>query len=115
MHESHVIPILTYILAKQLSKRLLKTITDTMKYLTVKKKTYVDAVIRKELLEGSQEKGYQYTKLNEKKPVILIMGGSGGSRIINETIRKNLSTLLINYQIIHICGNDGVEIGRAHV
>src|SRR5690625_6141176 len=37
------------------------------------------------------------------------MGGSGGSRIINETIRKNLSTLLINYQIIHICGNDGVD------
>src|SRR5690625_5515616 len=80
-----------------------------MNYLPVKKTTNVGAVVRKELLEGSQEKGYQFTKLNEKKPVILIMGGSGGSRIINETIRKNLSTLLINYQIIHICGIDGVD------
>src|SRR5690625_7695525 len=79
-----------------------------MNYLPVKKTTNVGAVVRKELLEGSQEQGYHFTKLNEKKPVILIMGGSGCSTITNETIRKNLSTLLINYQIIHICGNDGV-------
>lgn len=37
------------------------------------------------------------------------MGGSGGSRKINEMIRKNLSILLINYQVIHICGDDGID------
>src|SRR5699024_12410348 len=58
---------------------------------------------------GTKKKDINLLKLNKKKPVILIIGGSGGSRIINETIRKNLSTLLINYQIIHICGNDGVD------
>lgn len=108
-HESDFTPGLANRLATPFSKRILTTFPETMNYLPVKKTTNVGAVVRKELLEGSQEKGYQFTKLNEKKPVILIMGGSGGSRIINETIRKNLSTLLINYQIIHICGNEGVD------
>src|SRR5699024_1875044 len=36
------------------------------------------------------------------------MVGGGGSRINNETNNKNLTTLLINNLIIHICGNDGV-------
>src|SRR5699024_11159542 len=95
------------------SKRILTTFPETMNYLPVKKTTNVGAVVRKELLEGSQEKGYQFTKLNEKKPVILIMGGSGGSRIINETIRKNLSTLLINYQIKYIYAITDYIISRA--
>lgn len=108
-HESDFTPGLANRLATPFSKKILTTFPETVNYLPVKKTINVGAVVRKELIEGSQEKGYQLTKFNELKPVILIMGGSGGSRIINEIVRDNLSTLLVNYQIIHICGADGID------
>ncbi len=108
-HESDFTPGLANRLATPFSKRILTTFPETVNYLPIKKTTNVGAVVRKELIKGSEENGYQLTKLNDTKPVVLIMGGSGGSRTINEIIRENLSTLLVNYQIIHICGDDGVD------
>lgn len=46
-------------------------------------------------------------KLDEKKPVILICGGSLGSTYINEIIYNLLPTLLKSYNIIHIAGKHG--------
>src|SRR5699024_12378248 len=37
------------------------------------------------------------------------MGGSIGSQNINETIRKNITNLLENYQIVHICGKNNID------
>lgn len=108
-HESDFTPGLANRLATPFSQRILTTFPETVNYLPVKKTTNVGAVVRKELIEGSQKNGYQLTNLNDSKPVILIMGGSGGSRAINEVVRKNLSTLLVEYQIIHICGDDGID------
>lgn len=109
IHESDFTPGLANKLATPFAKRILTTFPETVNYLPAKKTTHVGAVIRKELITGTQEAGYRYTGLNKNKPVILIMGGSGGSRKINEMIRKNLSILLINYQVIHICGDDGID------
>lgn len=37
------------------------------------------------------------------------MGGSLGSKLINEEIRKNLDRLLSEFNIIHICGKGNIE------
>lgn len=42
--------------------------------------------------------------LNEKKKTIYITGGSQGASIINETIEKCLSDLVIQYNVVHQCG-----------
>jgi UDP-N-acetylglucosamine--N-acetylmuramyl-(pentapeptide) pyrophosphoryl-undecaprenol N-acetylglucosamine transferase len=44
-----------------------------------------------------------------KKPVILVLGGGSGSIAVNNAVRKNLSLLLKNYDILHLCGKGNIE------
>lgn len=80
-----------------------------MKYLPEKKASYVGAVIRDELFTGDKKTGLEFAQLQGEKPVLLIMGGSGGSEKINETIREALGELLTIFEIIHICGSGKVD------
>ena len=41
--------------------------------------------------------------------MILIIGGSLGSRVINETVRRLLPELLKKYQVIHLCGKGNLD------
>ena len=48
-------------------------------------------------------------KLNfDERKVLLIMGGSLGSKKINDFIRANLN-MLNNFQVIHICGKNNCD------
>ena len=47
--------------------------------------------------------------LTKKKPVLLIIGGSLGSKAINESVRKILSELLKEFYIIHLCGKGNLD------
>lgn len=104
VHESDFTPGLANKLATPFAKRILTTFPETVNYLPVKKTEYIGAIVRKELLEGSKEKGYELTGLNASLPILLVMGGSGGSENINRLIRTHLDTLLETHQVIHICG-----------
>jgi len=65
--------------------------------------------IREELLNGSKILGLRFCGFSGNKPVLMIMGGSLGARAINEAIRKGIDKLLINYDIIHICGKGNID------
>src|SRR5690625_2062130 len=106
IHESDLTPGLANKLATPFAKKVLTTFPETVKYLPEKKTVYVGAVIREELFQGNKSRGYQLTNLTSEKPIILIMGGSIGSRKINEIVRENLDAFLQKYQIIHICGRN---------
>ena len=45
--------------------------------------------------------------------MLLVIGGSTGSKVINDTIRSQLSVLLQKYQIIHLCGKGNVDASHA--
>ncbi len=49
------------------------------------------------------------TKKKNKKPKILIMGGSQGSRFINQAFASIMEDLTKSYQVTHICGKDDYE------
>lgn len=104
VHESDFTPGLANKLATPFAKRILTTFPETVNYLPVKKTEYIGAIVRKELLEGKKEQGYKLTGLKDSLPVLLVMGGSGGSEKINQLIRTHLPTLLETHQVIHICG-----------
>ncbi len=59
----------------------------------------------------SMEKARAHFNLNPDRPVLLVMGGSGGARSINEAIIANLASLHDNdqYQIIWQCGEHYME------
>ena len=65
--------------------------------------------IRKELLEGNREAALEFCNLTPDKPVILIIGGSLGSVIVNNAVRAILPELLKDFQIIHLCGKGKVD------
>lgn len=104
IHESDFTPGLANKIAIPFAKKVLATFPETVKYLPEKKAEYVGAVIREELFQGDKAKGLTVAGLTQDKPVLLIMGGSGGSQKINETVRACLPELLSTFQIIHICG-----------
>src|SRR5699024_876417 len=104
IHESDYTPGLANKLAFPFAKKILATFPETMNYLPEKKAEHVGAVIRDELFEGSKESGLELCGFTKAKPVLLIMGGSGGSEKINDTVRDSLEQLLSVFQIIHICG-----------
>ncbi|WP_077624439.1 undecaprenyldiphospho-muramoylpentapeptide beta-N-acetylglucosaminyltransferase [Sediminibacillus massiliensis] len=109
IHESDYTPGLANKLAIPFAKKVLATFPETMQYLPEKKAEWIGAVVREELFTGSRERGLALAKLNHQKPVLLIMGGSGGSHKINETVRGQLDQLLMEFQIIHICGKNNAD------
>ncbi|MBR3118544.1 undecaprenyldiphospho-muramoylpentapeptide beta-N-acetylglucosaminyltransferase [Oceanobacillus profundus] len=109
IHESDFTPGLANKLSIPFTKKVLATFPETMQYLPEKKAEYVGAVVRDELFKGDKDSGLKFAGLSKKLPVLLIMGGSGGSYKINETVRESLDELLTNFQIIHICGRDKID------
>jgi UDP-N-acetylglucosamine--N-acetylmuramyl-(pentapeptide) pyrophosphoryl-undecaprenol N-acetylglucosamine transferase len=109
IHESDYTPGLANKLAIPFSNKVLATFPETMEYLPENKAEYVGAVIREELFQGDKGKGLALCGFQNHKPVLLIMGGSGGSQKINETVRQSLDALLTQFQIVHICGNGKID------
>ncbi|WP_164669645.1 undecaprenyldiphospho-muramoylpentapeptide beta-N-acetylglucosaminyltransferase [Virgibacillus doumboii] len=109
IHESDFTPGLANKLAIPFAKKVLATFPETVKYLPENKAEYVGAVIRDELFQGDKEKGLELCGFTKAKPVLLIMGGSGGSEKINNTVRTTLDDLLPEFQIAHICGHGKID------
>lgn len=109
IHESDYTPGLANKLSIPFTKKVLTTFPETVKFLPEKKTEYVGPIVRKELFQGNKNDGFSLTGLIKEKPILLIMGGSGGSQKINETVRKTLDKLLDSLQIIHICGQGNVD------
>lgn len=60
--------------------------------------------IRPEVTRGTRTEGLRITGLTGERPTLLIMGGTQGAKIINETIEKLLPKLLQHCDIVHLTG-----------
>ena len=61
--------------------------------------------VRKEIMEKKREDAYRYFKIDGKKPVFLIVGGSQGAKAINEAVEASWQNLLDQgLELIHITG-----------
>ncbi len=65
--------------------------------------------IRKEVLDGDQEKAKQIFHLSGEKPVILILGGSQGSERINDLFLSSAAPFLEKFEVIHQCGENNYK------
>lgn len=109
IHESDMTPGLANKLAIPSATRVCANFPETLKYLPDGKAVLTGTPIRKELFSGNKIKGMDFCSFTLNKPVILIIGGSSGSRKINEVIRGMLPTLLKDFQIIHLCGKGNLD------
>ncbi|MBI4948487.1 UDP-N-acetylglucosamine--N-acetylmuramyl-(pentapeptide) pyrophosphoryl-undecaprenol N-acetylglucosamine transferase [Candidatus Berkelbacteria bacterium] len=60
--------------------------------------------VRRSLLKSAKLKSPQ-----KKKPVILVLSGSQGSRFVNNLIKSEINTLLSKYELIHSTGTTDIE------
>lgn len=104
IHESDLTPGLANKIALKFAKKIYTTFEDTVKYLPQDKADFVGASVREDLKSGNKSRGYQLTNFTDDKKVLLVMGGSLGSKKLNEIVRGNLDGLLKTYQIIHLTG-----------
>ena len=109
IHESDMTPGLANKLAIPSATKVCANFPETVKYLPAGKAVLTGTPIRSELFTGNKIKGLDFCGFTANKPVILIIGGSTGSRAINEMIRGMLPTLLQDYQIIHLCGKGNLD------
>ena len=110
IHESDITPGLANKIAIRGAKKVCCNFPETMKYLPAEKAVLTGSPIRRELFHGDGEKSLHYCGFpDHNKPVLLIVGGSSGSKIINEAVRKVLPELLEQFYIIHLCGKGNLD------
>ena len=109
IHESDITPGLANKLAIPNACKVCCNFPETLKYLPADKAVLTGSPIRKELLSGNRLHGLTYCRFKPDKPVIMVVGGSSGSQFINEVVRSLLPELLINYQVLHLCGKGNLD------
>jgi len=110
LHESDVAPgLANRFLSKFVSKILVSFPEAQTEYFSEKKMLSFGNPIRIELLQGVKEKAKELFNLTGEKPVILIMGGSQGAEIINNTILEILPQILSGFELIHQTGEKNFE------
>ncbi len=108
-HESDLTPGLANRLSAPYCTRVCVTFPESVKNIKDNKGVLTGTPIREELLKGSRILGRQICGFEDKKPVLLIIGGSLGSKFINDTIRKVIDKLIESYNIVHICGKGNID------
>lgn len=108
-HESDITPGLANKLSAPFCNKLCVTFRESLNFVKGNKGVLTGSPIRKEILEGDKNRGRKICDFIDQKEILFIMGGSLGSKIINDEIRKNLDMLLKEFNIIHICGKGNID------
>ena len=109
IHESDITPGLANKIAMKGATKVCCNFPETEKYLPAGKAVVTGSPIRSELLNGDAERGRRLCGFTAGKPVLFIIGGSLGSKVINNTVREALSELLTQYQVVHMCGKGNID------
>lgn len=120
IHESDSIPGFTNNFSGKMAKKIFLAFSSAADNFKNKDAEVVGNPVRESLFSQSESlisaedgdpvvqarKGFG---LNPNEPVILILGGSQGSEIINNFILENLEDLVIDYQILHQVGKKNFD------
>lgn len=109
IHESDMTPGLANKLAMPSASKVCCNFPETLQHLPEGKAVLTGSPIRQELLSGDRKAALELCGLTDEKPVILIVGGSLGSVIVNNAVRAILPNLLKDFHVIHLCGKGKVD------
>ncbi len=104
IHESDSVPGRVNLWAGKFAKKIALSYPSAADYFPKEKTAYTGNPVRRELMTVQRGGGHEFLKLEENVPVILILGGSLGSELINDIIIDVLPRLIPKYQIIHQTG-----------
>lgn len=105
IHESDSAPGRVNKWAGHFAKKVAVSFIEAASYFPKKSIAWTGQPIRTEIEHpASRGEALEYFKLEGNVPVILVLGGSQGAELINNTILDALPRLVENYQIIHQTG-----------
>lgn len=106
-HESDI----TLGLANRLIKNKCKAVCTTFEITakSLKNGVFTGSPVRKEIFMGNGKKIFDNYNLSIYKKTICVVGGSLGSKVINEMVWKSINNLLKNYNVIHIVGKNNLN------
>ena len=109
IHESDATPGKANLFMGKISDRVAISFADSQKYFDSKKVLLTGNPVRENIRGGNAEEAQKIFNLKTETPVILVLGGSQGSKIINEKIITVLPSLLNSYQVIHQVGEGNLK------
>lgn len=109
IHESDMTPGLANKLSIPSATKVCCNFPETVDLLPADKAILTGSPIRQELLSGNKQNALNFTGLDDRKPVILIVGGSLGAVAVNEAVRRILPSLLKDFHVIHLCGRGKLD------
>ena len=108
-HESDITPGLANKIAIPSATKVCCNFPETLDNLPADKAVLTGSPIRQELLSGNKLAAMDLCDFSADKPVILVIGGSLGSVIVNNAVRDALPELLEHYNVIHLCGKGKID------
>lgn len=115
IHESDMTPGLANRLSIPYSTKVCCNFPETLNHLPEGKAVLTGSPIRQELLSGNKLRALKLCNFTANKPILLIIGGSQGSAVVNDAIRGALPELLKTFQIIHLCGKDKLDASLSNM
>lgn len=116
IHEQNVVPGFTNKLLAKISKEIWITFNESSKYFpSNKRKVLTGMPLRNSFQKLDSNESKEYFGIDKDKKVLLIAGGSQGSKIINKAVRTIYKGIIhdLDLTIIHITGasyyNDIIE------
>lgn len=107
-HESDLTPGLANRLAQRFVATLCVNFEDTRA--EHERVVVTGTPLRRDLLRGDGVRGRQRLGIAADRPVLLVVGGSLGAARLNEVLRAGLDELLIEYDVVHICGAGKIDV-----
>ena len=109
IHESDSYPGRLNLWTAKFAQRIAISWPEAAEYLPKEKTALIGQPIRKNILQKNPEGAHEFFKLDPSLPTILVIGGSQGAQIINNTIVDILPEILNRYQVIHQTGEKNLE------
>ena len=115
IHESDSIPGLANKFLGKFASVVAVGFQNVASFFGKKKTSIVGNMTHPDIANGTQDEARKIFQLTFEKPILLIVGGSQGSKMMNEVIWKILPALLDVVEIIHIVGKSHIEEARSIV
>ena len=109
IHESDMTPGLANKLCIPVARKVCCNFPETLNMLPEGKAVLTGSPIREELEQGNKLAGLDLCDFTANKPVIMVMGGSLGAANVNKAVRDALPKLLLDFQVVHLCGKDKID------
>ncbi len=109
MHESDTIPGRVNRWAARFATRIAISFPRTAKFFPKERTALTGNPVRQRILAVDPEQARESLGVFSSRPVILVIGGSQGARILNETASALLPQLLERYEVIHQVGSANLE------